>query len=444
MDLPQLLGMADMSEEVVGPQVPLAQMANQNVPVQLGNAGGMSWQDALSQIGLGVTQMATPFARPHEQQSLRQGMAIQQAAIEKKRLAKSAQETGAITQLFSSALTSEDPKAIINTLKSLSGLKDLQPETYQSLQKLQLQMSEKAGQFTRNQAALQSIPEGVGGPEVEVYKMLLGKGVDDDTAKLVAGAVRAAQPKAPEAFTLNNMRYLPQPGGGFAVVEGPPEQPKPVSVGTDREALAQEQGFPNFAAAPQEAKVSINKEVKRREDQRIELQRQNIVIQGGLATRRDGAALRDDFIKQSKPFVDLRDSYNRINVAPATPAGDMALVFGFMKMLDPTSVVREGEYATAKNAAGVPDRVKNSYNQLISGKFLTTGQRADFKGRAEEIFKSQASSQKSLENEFRRIAKETGLDPSSVIVDFGGSSKKDSTVTIGNGKTIVIPGSLSR
>jgi len=36
-------------------------------------------------------------------------------------------------------------------------------------------------------------------------------------------------------------------------------------------------------------------------------------------------------------------------------------------MLDPGSVVRESEFATAQNAAGVPDQVRNMYNKVLSG-----------------------------------------------------------------------------
>lgn len=52
------------------------------------------------------------------------------------------------------------------------------------------------------------------------------------------------------------------------------------SVGTDREALAQELGFKSFADAPAKTKSEINTEVKRREDERIDLTERN---QGRLA-----------------------------------------------------------------------------------------------------------------------------------------------------------------
>ena len=59
-------------------------------------------------------------------------------------------------------------------------------------------------------------------------------------------------------------------------------------------------------------------------------------------------------------------------------AGDMSLIFAYMKMLDPDSVVREGEQATAENARGMPEGLANLYNKAITGEKMGEDQRADF------------------------------------------------------------------
>lgn len=61
-----------------------------------------------------------------------------------------------------------------------------------------------------------------------------------------------------------------------------------------------------------------------------------------------------------------------------TAAADIGMIFMFMKALDPTSVVRENEQATAQNATGVPDRIRNLYNNILSGNRLNATQRAEF------------------------------------------------------------------
>lgn len=138
--------------------------------------------------------------------------------------------------------------------------------------------------------------------------------------------------------------------------------------------------------------------------------------------RTDGKAeneLRDELTKLSGPFTQVRDSLGRIRAAASNPtaAGDLALIFNYMKVLDPGSTVREGEFATAQNSAGLPDRIRAKYNSVINGERLEAGQREDFVSRAEELYSSQASIQKQQENEYRRIAKNRNANPDNVIIN---------------------------
>ena len=130
--------------------------------------------------------------------------------------------------------------------------------------------------------------------------------------------------------------------------------------------------------------------------------------------------LRDDFLNQSKTFIDVRDSFARVEESSKDPsaAGDLALIFNFMKMLDPASVVREGEFATAQNATGVPDRIKNIYNKVATGERLNKKQRKDFVGRAEQFFTRQDAQHKQREKIFGDVAKRNKLDTRNVVIDL--------------------------
>jgi len=101
--------------------------------------------------------------------------------------------------------------------------------------------------------------------------------------------------------------------------------------------------------------------------------------------------------------------------AIGTPAGDMSLVFAYMKMLDPASTVREGEQAQARDAAGVPDRVLNAYNQAVKGTTLNTKQRNDFLAQANKIFSQQQARQAKLNEKFSTIAQRNGVNPENII-----------------------------
>jgi len=59
---------------------------------------------------------------------------------------------------------------------------------------------------------------------------------------------------------------------------------------------------------------------------------------------------------------------------PENPYADVASVFGFMKMLDPRSVVREGEFQTLQNTGSVPDNIFNIFKKASTGEILNSGQ----------------------------------------------------------------------
>lgn len=149
-------------------------------------------------------------------------------------------------------------------------------------------------------------------------------------------------------------------------------------------------------------------------------------IQAALAGEKpkqtDEAGLRKEFTQQSKEFLTVRDAFKRIQASTMDPsaAGDLAIVFSFMKVLDPTSAVRETEFANAENAAGIPARVRNIWNRVLNGERLPPEQRADFLKRVNLLFKKQLESHRLLERQFTGIARRNRFDPTNIIVDFVG------------------------
>lgn len=130
--------------------------------------------------------------------------------------------------------------------------------------------------------------------------------------------------------------------------------------------------------------------------------------------------IRKEYTAQAKPFIEVRDAFRRVETAARNPsaAGDMSLIFNFMKILDPGSVVREGEFATAQNATGVPSRILNTYNKIISGERLNPEQRADFVNQSRKLYQTQNEQHKKLQSEFADIARGAKLDPKRVGIDL--------------------------
>jgi hypothetical protein len=100
-----------------------------------------------------------------------------------------------------------------------------------------------------------------------------------------------------------------------------------------------------------------------------------------------------------------------------TPAGDLSLIFNFMKVLDSDSAVKEGEQASAANAGGVDERIRDIYNLTLKGNRLTPPQRQDFVTTAARTFMSQMDIMDGINQQFTGMADRYGLDPRNIIVN---------------------------
>jgi hypothetical protein len=129
------------------------------------------------------------------------------------------------------------------------------------------------------------------------------------------------------------------------------------------------------------------------------------------------AKFRKEYSDQTKGYQEVKSAYGRVKASEDSAVGDLSLIFGYMKMLDPGSVVREGEFATAQNAAGVPERIMNIYNKVASGERLNAGQRKAFKGQAEKLFQTAAEQEKTVRQGIERISKGYGLKTENIFYE---------------------------
>lgn len=142
-----------------------------------------------------------------------------------------------------------------------------------------------------------------------------------------------------------------------------------------------------------------------------------------LPKQTDIAGQRKEFMKASGVWVKMRGAAEKLISTKATPAGDMSLVFAFMKLIDPSSTVREGEAASVVNAGNVPDYVRNTYNRVIKKEPLTPAQREDFKGQGREFLRLEGVRQIERESVFTGLAERAGFRPEDVVVDLLGKHR---------------------
>ena len=130
--------------------------------------------------------------------------------------------------------------------------------------------------------------------------------------------------------------------------------------------------------------------------------------------------LRDEHTKNSGEFIKVRDAYGRVLSSGVNPsaAGDLALIFNYMKMLDPGSTVREGEFANAQNSGSIPDRFVAQYNSVLAGTRLAPEQRIDFLDRSKSLYENAKTSQEYLDESYRELSDSFDVDPNKVIIDY--------------------------
>lgn len=129
------------------------------------------------------------------------------------------------------------------------------------------------------------------------------------------------------------------------------------------------------------------------------------------------APLRTQFLGQIQPHIQISQAYGKITTAPDNAAGDMSKIFGFMKILDPGSTVREGEYASAEQTRGIPEAVVAQYNRALSGRRLTAEQRQKFDEAAGDLVTSQKKQFDQQKQFFTGIATNAKANPANVIFD---------------------------
>lgn len=125
--------------------------------------------------------------------------------------------------------------------------------------------------------------------------------------------------------------------------------------------------------------------------------------------------LRDEFNKGITDSIKVQEAFRRFDVSEDSAQGDMSMIFQFMRMLDPGSTVREGEFALAGQTTGVPGRITNLYNQAIRGERLNEDQRGGFRSQAEKLLKASKTRINDVKADLLIPVENYGLNPENVF-----------------------------
>lgn len=195
---------------------------------------------------------------------------------------------------------------------------------------------------------------------------------------------------------------------GNEIYTAPEEEPKPIRVGDDLVVPDGEGGFRKVYGSERKMGPDVTGEGK---------------------IRKEWTSLVDN-------YRTVHDAYGRVQASVKEPsaAGDLSLIFNYMKMLDPGSVVRESEFATAAASGSYGERIQGLVQLALSGKRLSDDIRQDFVNRTEALYERANKQYEADRGRFRNIAEQYGFNPERTVPDFS---------DLGEGGEIKGPAALS-
>lgn len=155
---------------------------------------------------------------------------------------------------------------------------------------------------------------------------------------------------------------------------------------------------------------------------------------------------RADDVAKQKDMID--SAYRNIKAISSNKdkggTSDTALIYSYIKMLDPGSVVREGEIALQRQAADWTGRLGITADRFISGRFLTDRQRKDILAETERLYKEKSVQYTDKLNQFKKQMKGYGLDPNRALgaYEIPTSDEQKQTSTKKAQKAKPVPGSV--
>jgi hypothetical protein len=188
------------------------------------------------------------------------------------------------------------------------------------------------------------------------------------------------------------------------------------------------------------------------ESQKAALELEALKSTGGLdptKTFEQEEKLRKEFQGRTKVYGELGTTFNNIKSSAEAKngPGDIALITGFMKMLDPGSVVRETEFATARDTAGLYERLLNTSQKLQSGQLfaLDSKQRQEYVNLAKQYLDSAQKKAGEDKTALGVVVKNYRLNPENVFgpeTAAAPATPSPNSVTVG-GQTYTRPANFT-
>lgn len=135
-------------------------------------------------------------------------------------------------------------------------------------------------------------------------------------------------------------------------------------------------------------------------------------------------SLRDEYNQQTAGYRTIADFaarsesyFQRANAGHPSGQGDVGLVYALAKIYDPTSVVREGEFAMVARQGGYGEQMR-SWVETASGRGFSPQIRAQIMQEIRNGVRSAQQQRDQVRTRYEGLARRANIDPALVIDDY--------------------------
>lgn len=141
------------------------------------------------------------------------------------------------------------------------------------------------------------------------------------------------------------------------------------------------------------------------------------------------SSLRDDYTRLSQKTSEAILGFKKVQQAGENFSNnaydDVALLYGYMKTIDPGAAVQEGDKAIFEKSTSIPSYITNLYNKSVEGTSLTPQQRQDVVAAAAKQVKAHLDAQDITDNRYEMYSKNAKVNPKNVVNNFYSSFDKE-------------------
>lgn len=135
--------------------------------------------------------------------------------------------------------------------------------------------------------------------------------------------------------------------------------------------------------------------------------------------------LRKEFMNapQTRRIIEVNEARMKVAAASGDGSGDMALLYGYMKLLDPGSAVKGEEFESASKTEGIPGQILALRARIFADGMLPPQARANIKREAEIMYRAHSKTFDPTIKVYRDLAGRYGFDVDEIVPELGLGAK---------------------